>query len=562
MHSITRFLILQIFLFTETVASGQDTVRDHLDTYLTNISKLGFSGSIVVSDNSKLVLKAGYGKSHSETADSIDEHSAFYIASLGKQFTGTLFMKLELDGTVNLSDPIQKYLDFPLEGQKKEITIAELLNHSSGLGNFYRDNYPGKEPLAFIKKMFKEELLNAPGKRYRYSNFGYYLLNYIAVVASGMDYSPENFETLLNNKMLESAGMTETGLHIPKWSDTQIIFSPKTSTKDLKKQRELILTSVEDLHKWYEYLFKSREFSAFFLENLFKDLKFNYNYGWRVHTNGQGEKIIFHGGYDDRFHYTSIMYYNLDRDRLIIALSNTIANRQFLAEYLLDPIVRTLGGKPVSSYSIGPAKNFDLTIEGTYAFMNESKFRIKKSKGFYSLSAADSKAVRLLKVPEYDKSTNPLPEQSDISRIFSGINDGDYSHFNNSLPNLATQENDSAEIRAFWRRTKRALGPYVGLEVLHNVNHIYQGSDEEQIFIKLLFKNGDRKIRILKDKNGKFLITSHRPTSFSQVRLYPISKSELGFWDFHLQRLIRLDFSNPNSVKIRGGTGETTATKK
>ena len=72
----------------------------------------------------------------------------FYIASITKLYTATAIMKLYEDGTLTLNDPMSKYLPQDLirgiqvyqgHDYSNEITIAQLLSHTSGIPDYYSD---------------------------------------------------------------------------------------------------------------------------------------------------------------------------------------------------------------------------------------------------------------------------------------------------------------------------------------------------------------------------------------------------------------------------------------
>ena len=59
----------------------------------------------------------------------------FRLGSLTKQFTATLILLLQQDGRLSINDPVSRYLaDAPKAWEK--ITIAELLEHTSGIPDF------------------------------------------------------------------------------------------------------------------------------------------------------------------------------------------------------------------------------------------------------------------------------------------------------------------------------------------------------------------------------------------------------------------------------------------
>ena len=77
---------------------------------------------------------------------SVTSANPFYTASIGKTFTATSIAILYEQGKLNFSDPLAKYLSDHIinglhvfEGNEysQEITIAQLLQHTSGLPDYF-----------------------------------------------------------------------------------------------------------------------------------------------------------------------------------------------------------------------------------------------------------------------------------------------------------------------------------------------------------------------------------------------------------------------------------------
>jgi CubicO group peptidase (beta-lactamase class C family) len=119
----------------------------------------------------------------------------FNIASITKLFTAVAVGQLIDQGKVSLDDPLTKYLPTYPKPIGDQITVAMLLGHTAGTGDYLND--PG---YARVRDTFASlsELLAAvstgvtpgavPGKTFAYSNTGYLLLGAVIEKASGRDY--------------------------------------------------------------------------------------------------------------------------------------------------------------------------------------------------------------------------------------------------------------------------------------------------------------------------------------------------------------------------------------
>jgi CubicO group peptidase (beta-lactamase class C family) len=119
----------------------------------------------------------------------------FNIASVTTLFTAVAIGQLVDVGKVSLDDPLTKYLPTYPKPVGDQITIAMLLNHTAGTGDYLSDpRYPD------VRDRFERiaDLLAAvntgvprgtvPGKSFRYSTTGYLLLGAVIEKASGRDY--------------------------------------------------------------------------------------------------------------------------------------------------------------------------------------------------------------------------------------------------------------------------------------------------------------------------------------------------------------------------------------
>lgn len=102
------------------------------------------------------------------------------IGSVTKQFTAVSILMLAEQGKLSVKDDFRKYLpDFPDKGSI--VTIEHLLQHTSGIPNYtalkaFRELPDDGVTLAQVRDLFAREALEfAPGKRYSYSNSGYFL---------------------------------------------------------------------------------------------------------------------------------------------------------------------------------------------------------------------------------------------------------------------------------------------------------------------------------------------------------------------------------------------------
>lgn len=129
--------------------------------------------------------------------DPIKADTLFQVGSETKSFIATIILQLESEGFLSIDDPIGKWLP-QLPDSWKEVTIKQILNHTSGLPNYNNMeflsvmfNNPKKQwtPDELLSFAINKPLINEPGKGWDYSNTNYIVAGMIirAVTNKSMD---------------------------------------------------------------------------------------------------------------------------------------------------------------------------------------------------------------------------------------------------------------------------------------------------------------------------------------------------------------------------------------
>jgi D-alanyl-D-alanine carboxypeptidase len=152
---------------------------------------------------------AARGVADLATGARLEPDMQFKIASQTKAFTADLVLQLVGEKKVSLDDHISKWVAGVPNGD--EITIRELLNHTSGLADgFTSPTVQGK----VIDGCTVDELLTAeamfppvapPGTKWSYSNYGYNLLGRVVELATGQDLS-----TVVQQRIAKPLGLHRT----------------------------------------------------------------------------------------------------------------------------------------------------------------------------------------------------------------------------------------------------------------------------------------------------------------------------------------------------------------
>lgn len=174
---------------------------------------------LVESPEAKFIGSAGF--SDVETSQTMQISDVMPTASSGKKMIALLALQLADEGALNLDDTIDTWLDADVLSQienSAQITLRQLLNHTSGIFNFVDvndgDTYTElllsepdvlKTDIDFIALAYNQPAYFMPGEGYAYSNTGYALAGLILDKVLGEHHSTE-----LRNRYFDPLGMTST----------------------------------------------------------------------------------------------------------------------------------------------------------------------------------------------------------------------------------------------------------------------------------------------------------------------------------------------------------------
>jgi len=152
--------------------------------------------AVGVARDGKTLLARGYGMADLETGTPITAETIFESGSVAKQFTATAVLMLAMDGKLDLSDPVRKYLpEFP--AYDRTITIRHLLTHTSGLRDWSNLVAAAGWPRGsrahtqadLLDVVYRQKALNYQvGDFYSYTNSGYAVAMSLVERVSGKSF--------------------------------------------------------------------------------------------------------------------------------------------------------------------------------------------------------------------------------------------------------------------------------------------------------------------------------------------------------------------------------------
>lgn len=205
-----RNILLGLLCFVGLSAIAQDTISENIEKlFKTELKKENIKSGIlhVYSESRDIDIQLAKSKE-----DSISIDNPFYTASVTKMFTATAIGILKDRKQLNFEDKITRYLPDSLitnlhvldgKNYSNELTIAHLLQHTSGLPDYFTDSTNDESPniinqlLMNQNKLWStEEMIQfskdkmtphfIPGEGYYYTDTEYVLLALIIENVSGL----------------------------------------------------------------------------------------------------------------------------------------------------------------------------------------------------------------------------------------------------------------------------------------------------------------------------------------------------------------------------------------
>ncbi|MBQ9887594.1 MAG: beta-lactamase family protein [Lachnospiraceae bacterium] len=181
-----------------------------------------FRGNIcIVKDNKVLYEKSGGFADLPNEIPNTPE-TRFASASAGKVFVAVGILQLVERGKLKLDDTLVGLLDIDLNDIDPEVTVEQLLTHTSGVPDYFDEsvmddyeelwtdypNYKIRHNSDLLPLFIDKPMMYPRGTRFQYNNTGYVLLAMIIERVTGM-----YFDSYLKANIFDVCGMKSTGYY-------------------------------------------------------------------------------------------------------------------------------------------------------------------------------------------------------------------------------------------------------------------------------------------------------------------------------------------------------------
>ena len=298
---------IQILLVSLVIFScNENSINyDQIDSMINNeIETNNIPGAVVlIGDEKGIIYQKSYGIKNPETNEEFKNDDIFRIASMTKAITSFGVVKLWEKGLIDFDDPIKKYIpefeyveildsfnesdsSYTTIKRTKDITIRQLLTHTSGIGYDFIDGNPaikaiyhkkkqdfmGYGVLCFcdqdvtigesIRKLSNVPLHHEPGEKYTYG-IGLDVLGYMIEIVSN-----KTLDVFFKEEIFDPLEMKDTYFYIPDDKSERLV-PVQTFNSGLSYN-----TNIANNDSWV----------------IFEDKRFNVNYPV------EGDRVFFAGG--------------------------------------------------------------------------------------------------------------------------------------------------------------------------------------------------------------------------------------------------------------------------
>ncbi len=176
------------------------------------IAKNEIAGAVtVVVTKDRTLHRENSGYADVATKRAMTPDTLFWIASMTKPITGVAIMMLQDEGKLHVTDPVAKFipefagLKTP-SGEEANLTITQILTHTSGLGEATGPAAQAATTLAeLVPVWLAAKMQYAPGEKWKYTQSGINVAGRIVEVVSGM-----SFDAFLQKRLFEPLRMQNT----------------------------------------------------------------------------------------------------------------------------------------------------------------------------------------------------------------------------------------------------------------------------------------------------------------------------------------------------------------
>lgn len=308
-----------------------------------------FRGAVCIVRKNEILYEraSGFADLPNEVPNTLE--TKFASASAGKVFVAAGILQLIEQGRLSLSDTLGELLDIKLYQVDREVTVRQLLTHTSGVPDYFDEsvmseyeelwtdypNYKIRRNHDLLPLFIEKPMMYPKGERFQYNNSGYVLLAMILEKLTGM-----YFDEYLRVNVFDVCGMRSTGYYaldrLPAGCAANYIYCD--DTRDYRTNIFSVdakgtgaggaFITVRDIVGFWTGLLEGKLFSKELAAEMFKKQSGDgedveegyYGYGLWVIDNPRGADFVYFQGCDPGVSFIS--EYNPNNGMISVLVSN------------------------------------------------------------------------------------------------------------------------------------------------------------------------------------------------------------------------------------------------
>lgn len=308
-----------------------------------NIIGTDFRGCVLISKNGETIFERAFGFADLPNKIPNEINTKFATASAGKVFVAVAILQLIEKGLLNFDDKIGDIFDFDLKAIDGQISIEELLTHTSGIPDYFDEsvmseyedlwtdfpNYKIRSNKDILPLFIDKPMMYPHGSKFQYNNTGFVVLAMIIEKITNMA-----FDQYLKEHIFDPCKMIDTGYYeldrLPAKCAVNYIYT----NHDNEYRTNIFsvdakgtgaggaFTTVHDIKLFWEHLLSNKllspELTANMMMNHSKD---SHCYGYGIWLKKQEENYApYFEGCDPGVSFIS--YFDKEQDMIIVLVSN------------------------------------------------------------------------------------------------------------------------------------------------------------------------------------------------------------------------------------------------
>jgi CubicO group peptidase (beta-lactamase class C family) len=314
-------------------------------TTIDHLIENDFNGCISVMRGNSTVYRRVYGYSNLADKTPNTPDTKFATASAGKVFVAVAVLQLIEKGQLKFDDTLGELVDFDLHKIDPDITVEQLLTHTSGIPDYFDEsvmddydelwkeypNYKIRTSEDLLPLFIDKPMMYSRGERFQYNNTGYVMLGLIIEAKT-----KKSFDRFLKENLFDISGMHSTGYYeldrLPANCAHNYIYDTSRAeyytniySVDVKGTGAGgAFTTVGDIELFWRALLSNRLLSADMTQKMLSIHSSgeddNYGYGIWLNKNSETNCMPYFMGSDPGVSFIST--FNLEREICITIASN------------------------------------------------------------------------------------------------------------------------------------------------------------------------------------------------------------------------------------------------